>query len=257
MKRIPGLLLLMFITVSCIKDLVCLNASGPVITEYRDASEIDEIINTTSVDVVYMKADTVSISLRGAANLNRHIVTNVTNGRLEIRTDPRNTCFDRGDEPEILITSPQVHSLDMTGSGSLNADSLSGVSVSIRVTGSGDLQAGFILTDELGIEVTGSGDAEASEVLSQAVDLTVTGSGDLSISGSAASGVMRLTGSGNIRSENLELNTGILTITASGDIHANIIDALTAVISGSGNIYLRGRPAINQTITGSGKIIPE
>jgi hypothetical protein len=235
---IPALAL--FILSSCIKDLVCLDGNGNVVTETRTATFIDEIVNTTSADVVYRKADSTTISIEAESNLIKHIVTLAENGRLEIRTDPRNACFRSGSRPVVIVTSPELNSLDVTGSGSAEADTLSGGFVRLRVTGSGDLFAGFVLADDLEISVTGSGDAEVDEALSQEADLTVTGSGDIVVAGSSENGVMRITGSGNIEAPDFILLSATETITASGNIHTHVVNSLTAVISGSGNIYLRG-----------------
>lgn len=247
--------MLLILTTSCIRDLVCLDGSGPVRTEFRDAAMITEIVNMTVADVVYIKADSVSISIKAASNIARHIVTDVTNGRLEIKNEPSNTCFARGSIPLITVTSPSVHAVDMTASGSIRADSLSGASVRIRLTGSGDLEAGSIIAGKLIAEVTASGDAVVGEAICSETDLTLTGSGRLRISGISDSGTMRVTGSGSISASDLDLMTGIFTITGSGDIHGHVINSLTAVISGSGNIYLTGNPTVNQTITGSGRVI--
>jgi hypothetical protein len=255
MKNILFPALLLIVVSSCSKGLFCLDGNGNVIIETRTATHIEEIVNTTSADVRYMKADTTGISIEAESNLIKHIVTSVENGRLEIRTDPRNACFSRGSRPVIIVTSPELNSLDVTGSGSAEADTLSGGFVRLRVTGSGDLFAGFVLADDLEISVTGSGDAEVDEALSQEADLTVTGSGDIVVAGSSENGVMRITGSGNIEAAGFILSAATATITASGNIHTHVLNSLTAVISGSGNIYLRGNPTVNQTLTGSGRVL--
>jgi hypothetical protein len=255
MKKIFFPILSLILVSSCSKGLFCLDGNGNVVIETRTATHIEEIVNTTSADVRYRKADSTSISIEAESNLIRHIVTSVVNGRLEIRTDPRNTCFSRGSRPLIIVTSPELNSLDVTGSGSAEADTLSGGFVRLRVTGSGDLFAGFVLADNLEISVTGSGDAEIDEALSQEADLTVTGSGDIVVAGSSENGVMRITGSGNIAAADFILLSATETITASGNIHTHVVNSLTAVISGSGNIYLRGNPMVNQTLTGSGRVI--
>ena len=51
------------------------------------------------------------------------------------------------------------------------------------------------------------------------------------------------------------LGSADITITGSGDVFTFVENSLIAFISGSGNIYLKGNPTINKTITGSGKII--
>lgn len=256
MKRIiTAALFIAFTTTSCLENIICIDGNGQLATESRQVSGITEIVNTTSVDVVFKKADSVSVTITAESNLIKHIVTSAGGGRLEIRTDPRNACFDYTIRPLITVTSPQISSLDLTGSGSLEADSLDGSTVEIRSTGSGNLYAGHIIGDDLLISMSGSGDASILSATCIESDFTLTGSGNLEIGGKAAKGEMRVTGSGDIKSVDFQITSAKETVTGSGNIYTTVVNTLNAVISGSGNIYVRGDPSINQTITGSGRVI--
>lgn len=236
--------------------MLCIDGNGSPATESREASSINHVVNTTSADVIYRKADSTSITIFAESNLISHIVTDISSmGTLEIRTDPRNACFDYNQKPRITITSPLLSVMEVTGSGDFEADSLSGQGVELKVTGSGNLHAGFISAEELIVIHTGSGNAEIGKIECDDTDLTATGSGDLSISGNATVGTTKVTGSGNVETADLILTTASATITGSGNIYTHVINSLNAVISGSGNIYLRGNPTVNQSISGSGRII--
>lgn len=257
MKKIllPAAILILIVITSCIKDVLCINGNGVSETQSRTADSFSHAVNTTSVDVIYKKADSVSISITAESNIINHIVANTGNGRLEIRTDPRNACFDYTQKPVVTITSPELNSMDLTGSGDFSADSLSGNSVTVRITGSGNLHAKYITCTELAVTNTGSGNIEISNALSENSDFTVTGSGDMEIKGRSNIGVMRVTGSGDIKSDSFTLQSATETITGSGNIYTLVQNSLKAVISGSGNIYLSGNPVLDQTTTGSGRVI--
>lgn len=257
MNRMTLSLSLFFILImnSCLENITCIDGNGQVITQSREASEINELVNTTAVDVIYIKADSVSITVTAESNFMKHIETSSSQGRLNIRTDPRNTCFNYTVKPLITVTSPSLNSLELTGSGSMQADSISGPEAEIRSTGSGDLHIGNVISDDMFITVTGSGDVEMSSVNCIEADLTLTGSGNLDISGRADKSVMRVTGSGDAKAVDLIITSATETITGSGNIYTTVVNSLTAVISGSGNIYLRGNPSIHESISGSGRII--
>ena len=240
---------------SCIKDILCIDGNGNVETQLRTSASFSSAVNTTSVDVIYLKADSTSITVMAESNIINHIVTITKNDRLEIRTDPRNACFDYRHRPVVTITSPELSTMELTGSGDFSADTLSGNSVTVKLTGSGDLLANMITSGDLDITLTGSGDADIIGATCQVADFTLTGSGDVSIRGSGINGTMRVTGSGDIKSDGFHLMTASETITGSGNIHTLVQNSLTAVISGSGNIYFRGNPVIDQTTTGSGRVI--
>lgn len=256
MKRLAlFFFIIAFGTSSCLKNVICIDGNGNLITESRPVTQINEIASTTSIDVIYRKADSVSITINAESNLVEHIVTSTGGGRLEIRTDPRNTCFNYTVRPSITVTSPQLTEVDLTGSGSFEADSLIAANVAIRSTGSGNLYAGYVSSDDLLIGLTGSGDVSVNSATCLESDFTLTGSANLEIAGKAGKGTMRVTGSGDVKSVGYEITAATETITGSGNIYTMVVNTLNAVISGSGNIYVKGNPVINQSVSGSGRII--
>ncbi|HEX2921692.1 MAG TPA: head GIN domain-containing protein [Bacteroidales bacterium] len=258
MKKIlfSGLIIVAIALTSCIKSLICIDGNGNVVTDLRDADQITKIVSTSFIDVVYRKADTSGIKLVAESNLISHIVTDVdANGRLEIRTEPKNRCLDNRVRIELIVSSPNLNAVDNTGSGSFQGDSLQGASVIIRSTGSGDLHINYIDSDNLKIEVTGSADNDIVKAESVEADISLTGSGDLSLGGSAENGTTRVTGSGNAKMSGFSLNTASAILTGSGNVYTRVTNSINVVISGSGNLYLTGNPSITQTITGSGRII--
>jgi len=240
---------------SCIKDLTCINGNGIIENQVRSTASFIEVVNTTQVDVIYHKADSLSITVNAESNLLKHILTIIENNRLEIKTDPWNACFDYRHKPVVTITAPELSNMKLTGSGDISADSITGNSVGIELTGSGDIFADNILCNDLAVTITGSGDIELRDAICNNSDLTITGSGDMNITGNCENGIMRIFGSGDIDSDEFRLITANETITGSGDIYTYVLNSLKAAISGSGNIYLSGNPVIDQTTTGSGKII--
>jgi hypothetical protein len=242
-------------TTSCLKDIFCINGNRDLETEYRNTELFSEVSNSTAIDVIYMKADSVSVIVTAETNLFDHIVTETSGGILEIRTSPRNSCIDFNRKPLIVITSPELVTAVLSGSGDMTADTLSGEAVTVKCTGSGDLAAGTIICKDLFVTLTGSGDIGIGKATCQNPDIVITGSGDLGIAGSGINAVYKVTGSGDINSYEFPVENATETITGSGDIQTRVENILNAVLTGSGNIYLKGDPVINQTITGSGRII--
>ncbi len=118
---------------SCLKDIFCISGNGIIQTETRDVQTFHQIENSTFADVIYKKADSVSVTIKAETNIISHIVTETNNGILDIRTDPGSTCFDPTEQPVIIVTSPELNNLVLTGSGGIIADSLSGNSVIIKL----------------------------------------------------------------------------------------------------------------------------
>ncbi len=254
-KLILVAIFLLFTITSCLENIICIDGNGQLTTESRSITELTELVNTTSIDVVYRKADSVSVTITAESNLMEHIVMSSSGGRLEVRTDPRNACFNYSRRPVVLVTSPLLSSIDLTGSGSVEADTLMGQEVEVKSTASGNLYVEHLFSVDLQIGMTASGDVSISDVNCNEADFTLTGSGNLQISGKSGKGNMRVTGSGDIKSSDMIITTSSETITGSGNIYTTVLNTLNAVISGSGNIYVKGNPVVNQTITGSGRVI--
>ena len=247
--------ILVVFTTSCLKDLICINGNGILETELRTSTGFNGIVNSTSIDVIYKKADSVSISVRAESNLFSHIVTETVDGSLEIRTVPGSSCFDFVHQPVITVTSPELSTILSTGSGALLADTLSGVRVSVKLTGSGDVTSGTVICGDLSITITGSGNIDITKASCDNPDFLISGSGDISIRGDSDTGQLRISGSGNINAGEFRITTATEIISGSGNIYTMVENSLNATISGSGNIYVNGNPVINQNISGSGRII--
>src|SRR3546814_14491393 len=66
----------------------------------------------------------------------------------------------RDDDLDIAITMPRLDKLRLTGSGSIDADSVDGDAIGASVTGSGDLNFANLTGEVAEIEGSGSGDSE-------------------------------------------------------------------------------------------------
>jgi hypothetical protein len=249
------ILALSIIATSCFKDIFCVRGNGIMETQPRSITNFDEVENSTAVNVIYKRADSVSLVINAESNLMGYIITQTVNGRLEIKTNPGGSCLDFHQQPVVMITSPGLNNIISTGSGDINADTLWGNSANILLSGSGDVNTESVICENFIIKVTGSGNVDILDASCENPDLSITGSGDINIKGSAVSGQFLISGSGNINSGELVVNASNVTISGSGNLFTSVVNTLNAVLSGSGNIYLKGDPSINQIISGTGRII--
>jgi hypothetical protein len=249
---------LMAITLtSCIKDLVCLTGNGIKKTEVRRLNAFTSIENSTSINIVYKKADTTGITIEADENLLTHISTSTENNTLEIKAGNGTICLDFATQPLITVSSPHLESIFESGSGTFSADELSGYSTSIKLSGSGNISVSKVSGTAMNILLSGSGDINIDNSLCETSDIFLSGSGKINLAGQCENSRMKISGSGQINSGNWVLNTANILISGSGDIHTRVEQNLSVVISGSGNIYLKGDPEISQTISGSGRIIKD
>ena len=87
------------------------------------------------------------------------------------------------------------------------------------------------------------------------LDVLVSGSGDIYLEGLADNVDIDITGSGWARTFNLPADFSNVRITGSGSAEVTCDNDLDVNISGSGDVFYKGHPQINSTITGSGKLV--
>jgi hypothetical protein len=115
----------------------------------------------------------------------------------------------------VVITVPSLKAIRLSGSGNIDAKGIASSDFGVDIIGSGNVSA-MGKTQRLSVSISGSGDAKLSELIASEAMASVSGSGGVSV-------------------------------------HAT--DALSAKISGSGDIRYAGNPKkIDKSISGSGDI---
>lgn len=240
---------------SCTAIFDCIEGNGNIRTEEREATSFNAIANETSFHVVYVQGVEYSITVEAESNIMPFIETDIRGGTLEINTIRGTHCLRYGTQPVITVTAPFITELVNAGSGDIVAGKLEGEEVKIVASGSGDIFTGTVGSEDVSVVVSGSGNIMTGDIATDAFRATLSGSGDLTLSGETLTGRYVVSGSGSVFSVNLVMESAVVTMSGSGSVHATVNDQLDAVISGSGNIYLRGDPAVNLTRTGSGRVI--
>jgi len=87
-------------------------------------------------------------------------------------------------------------------------------------------------------------------------NIALTGVGDFILSGDNQSELtITLTGVGNIKAFEMKVDNCNINFTGVGDCEVYVNNKLNGSMSGVGNIYYKGNPAITLTITGVGHLI--
>jgi len=112
---------------------------------------------------------------------------------------------------------------------------------------------GKLKSDKLEINISGSGNVDAGVDVKQ-LSLSLSGSANADLAGNAENSDLHISGSGNIK--NYEFSTGYCkaSISGSGNVRITVTKELSAHISGSGSVYIKGDGLIKDySASGSGK----
>ena len=234
---------------SC-RKLVMLDGNHHQMTETRQLVPFTKVVNEGQFNVIIIEDSISEAIVEAESNLIPYIRT-VVNGNTLIIDSRENL------EPNLPMTvyvrTPEVNSIELSGSGTITADTLVGDNVEVKISGSGNINAS-IRANLVDILISGSGDMWL-DAESQIVYSKISGSGTINLSGSTKNGDFKISGSGNINSYEFvqdELNS---EISGSGNMYVNVIDYLKVKISGSGSVYYIGTPSLDVNITGSGSVI--
>lgn len=205
--------------------------------EVRDLPPFTEIMLKISGKVYLEQGDTQSVKIVASDETLEEIITEVKGRSLNIRF-PNTNMFKKWNpgKIEIYITVPGIDALNVSGSGDIISEEISS-----RI---------------LDLMVSGSGNIEIENLTSEQVSTTVSGSGNIKISGGGVAKELksRISGSGNVDASGFEADKVDVQTSGSGSCSVISNGEIKARISGSGNVFYSGNPAIDSSVSGSGKV---
>jgi hypothetical protein len=155
---------------------------------------------------------------------NEKSVVNNQNGTLRIS----------GDASELYITLPDLQRIDISGVGTITADSL-------------------IKTRNLRIDISGIGKL-IMPLETQRLQVGISGMGKLQLNGSAENVEMNISGNGKFDAINFRATNCVANVSGIMKSYMDVTGVLDLNISGTGSFYYRSTPAqINSSISGIGK----
>ncbi|MFK7812562.1 MAG: head GIN domain-containing protein [Maribacter sp.] len=238
MRKLLSLSLVLLLTASCSAQWgKKVKGNGNMTTVERSVGEYDAIGLAGWFDVDLVSGKEGEITLEGESNLLEHIITEVKNGKLNIKVEKGYNLKPSSWDDGIRITVP-VQSID-----------------AVALSGSGDIVGKTtIKTDDFRTAMSGSGDITL-DVEANTIDAAMSGSGDITLNGSTRDFEATISGSGDIKAYNLEAENVDATVSGSADIKVTATKMLKARVSGSGDISYRGNPEkVDTKASGSGDI---
>lgn len=205
--------------------------------EIRDLPPFTKISLKISGKVYLEQGNTQKVRIVAEDETLEEIITEVKDRTLSIRFP--NTNMFRNWNPgkiEIYITIPGIDAL--------------------TVSGSGDIFSKAINSRIIDLAVSGSGNIDIDNLSSEQVSTAISGSGNISVSGPGVAGELkaRISGSGNINASEFEAEKVDVQTSGSGNCSVMSNGEIKARISGSGNVNYSGNPAIDSSVSGSGKV---
>jgi tellurite resistance-related uncharacterized protein len=209
--------------------------SNNIISENRDVSGFSAIEFSTFGKLNIVQGDTESLNLSGPDNLVPEITTTVNNGTLVIKTrDNISVTTLSGDRMlTFTIVVKDLTSLDLSGAGDVQVETLSSPSMDLSMSGAGRVRMNQLTTNNLQVDLSGLG--------------------SLDISGNASQATIDISGAGGVNASDLKLQTASINISGLGSATVWVTDQLSGEISGAGSVSYYGSPQTSTSSSGLGQ----
>ena len=248
-----ALLLSVSLTSCDVFDDICISPVDDAVTETLDLADFDAIHLKVAADVVLTEGPIQTVTVEGSQNIIDLLDLSVNNGEWTIRFT---SCVKDNDDFTIFITIPNLTSVDVSGSGSVQGTTTFHTEdLDLDISGSGDIVLD-VKGDVINSKISGSGSLRL-DALASKINASISGSGRIFTSGASPRQQVNISGSGNYNGYELDTEDTEVNTSGSGSARVLASDYLDVKISGSGSVSYRGHPQIEQKISGSGRLIDD
>ncbi|MBU0928385.1 MAG: DUF2807 domain-containing protein [Spirochaetes bacterium] len=248
--------------------------NGKVIQSERSVGSFSRIESAGSAEVRVRKGPSARVVVTTDENVQEYFEAKTSGDSLWLGFKPM-TAIGRVTRLIVDVYLPELEAVAVSGSGDLSIlDSFKGGSFKAAIAGSGSVSGGGRLSydsfsarlsgsgslrlggayETVVASLTGSGDMELDCPSAASIDAKISGSGSMSLSGSCDALDLSIAGSGDFDSPDFKARTAKILITGSGDAELEVAERLDARLSGSGGVEYGGRPTVNVSVTGSGRV---
>ncbi|MCR4572045.1 MAG: DUF2807 domain-containing protein [Bacteroidales bacterium] len=226
MKKILVFLLALVMSVSCtlILNQEVIRGNGKMAEQSYDIYGFDGIVVNGAMDVVYSQGPE-NVVLHAEENLLEYYDVEVIDGSLVVRQRCHVSLVPRKSSV-LVVSSPDLRKIKVSGSGdcAIKGGLVTGGDFSFSISGSGDLDADSITCDNLYLRISGAGDIDIDSATANVINGSISGSGDMDIHCKDAGAiVLKISGSGDIE---LSGNAKSLSHKISGAGHVNARELL-------------------------------
>ncbi|MDI6724184.1 MAG: head GIN domain-containing protein [Methanobacterium sp.] len=231
-KFIPlALIIIAIIAVSgCIGQNI--TGSGKIVNESRNVGSFNQIELNGAGELIITQGNRESLTVQADDNLMPYIKTSVNNNKLTINFD---NALPLPRQPvKIYLTVRDINSINTSGSGKINSNSLR--------------------ANNLAISMNGAGEGNLANLNTQTLKIVISGAGRMTISGNVNEQNIDISGAGEYNAANLNSKITTLSINGAGRGTVRVSDLLNAMINGGGEIKYIGNPRVVQQVNGAGNI---
>lgn len=213
-----------------------IDGNGNVATKSRNVEgNFTSVSVSGGIEVIIVQGNHKNIQVEADDNLHEHIITEVRNGTLEIKTDAN---FRNVEVAKVTVQLPKITALEAAGGSRLSTKSR-------------------IKSESLEIE-TSSGSSLEADVEAETVICGTSSGSSLTVSGIADKLEADSSSGSNLDARKLAVKSATAEASSGSSTYVNVDEELSADASSGGNVYYRGTPgSLNTKSSSGGYVKPE
>lgn len=201
--------------------------------EARNLTGFDAVAVGGGIDLFVRQGEPFRVEVAASDGKLGEIVTEVVDGKLDIRRRRPSAFLDWGDPGTVSVTLPSLAALTASGGSDVKAE-------------------GTFSGDELELVASGGSDV-AIDVAVTSLKVTVSGGSDLSVSGSARSAEVQSSGGSDLNASKLTVDEADVQSSGGSDLTlGGVRSKLVANASGGSDVHYTGNPASVQVNSSGG-----
>ena len=216
-----------------------IRGSGQMASEAREATGFSAVALQGSGEVLLTQGAAESLTIEAEDNILPLVTSRVQDGTLLLG-------FSQADWRQAIQPTQPIRYI-------LTVRDLA----SIELSGSGQVDASSLEIADLALLLTGAGEITIADLRAESLTIRLDGTGSLSVGGAVRQQSVRVTGSGNVEGGDLESQAAEVDISGTGDVTVWARERLSVQISGAGSVSYFGLPTVERRdISGAGDINP-
>jgi hypothetical protein len=153
--------------------------SSNVVSETRDVSGFNQVELNGVGNLSIQQAGSESLTVEAEEDVLQKIQTEVADDRLVIGPKP-NTTINTTEPINYKLSVKDLNALKLSGSGNIDAEGISTDRLAVTISGAGKVEAAG-RADSQDIDISGSGSYQAENLESEEVKIEVKGSGSATV----------------------------------------------------------------------------
>jgi hypothetical protein len=202
------------------------------VRETRSLTGFNGIVVGGGIDLKVRQGEAFNVEVVADDGKLDEIVTEVRDGKLEIRRSRSSGWFSWGDAGAVNITMPTLVSLTASG-------------------GSDALGEGAFTSDAIELVASGGSDL-ALEVAAGSLEVTASGGSDVRLSGSARSARLQTSGGSDLNAGRLTVDDADVQSSGGSDLSIGVRSRIVGNASGGSDISYTGQPSVVQVNSSGG-----